>query len=98
MIPNTVEELFNSIAAAISIDGDVVEIEDQRLVTEKIDQLVYTAVFGEGLVRDTARWLIWETGRKLGIFPSSIHELYMAAGRGDLPKLFTVPAMNICGH
>src|SRR5690606_22145919 len=45
--------------------------------------------------RDTARWLIREIAQAIGIYPASIHELYMAIGRGDVPATFTVPAMNI---
>jgi fructose/tagatose bisphosphate aldolase len=59
--------------------------------------LAFTAVFGDGLVRDTARWLLWELGQELGIYPSSIHELYLAIGRGDVPHNFTVPAINVRG-
>src|SRR5205814_7705780 len=32
-----------------------------------------------------------------GLYPASIHELYMARGRGDAPTTFTVPAINIRG-
>jgi fructose/tagatose bisphosphate aldolase len=95
MIVNTVEELFNSLKGALRIEDNSVVIEDAEIVRDKIESVVYNAVFGEGLVRDTARWLIWETARVVGIYPASIHELYMAAGRGDLPKRFTVPAMNV---
>jgi fructose/tagatose bisphosphate aldolase len=31
----------------------------------------------------------------MGIIPSSIHDLYMARGRGEVPHTFTVPAMNL---
>src|SRR5690606_31778984 len=54
-------------------------------------------VFSDGLLRETARWLLWELGQALGIYPSSIHELYMAIGRGDAPHNFTVPAINVRG-
>ncbi|MFH1996605.1 MAG: hypothetical protein ABIJ27_06365 [Candidatus Omnitrophota bacterium] len=30
-----------------------------------------------------------------GIYPASIHELYMARGRGECPPTFTVPAINL---
>jgi len=52
------------------------------------------AVFGEEQDRDAARWLIWELAQETGCGPASIHELYMAQGRGELPR-FTVPAMNL---
>jgi fructose/tagatose bisphosphate aldolase len=72
-----------------------VTVENESLLQEKIEGVVHTAVFSEGLVRDTARWLLWELGQALGIYPSSIHELYMAVGQGKAPHSFTVPAMNV---
>jgi len=95
MIVKSVEELFDSLSGAVRVDGGDIEIADNAVLREKVDDLVYIAVFGEELVRDTARWLIWEIGHDLGINLASIHELYMAAGRGELPKIFTVPAMNV---
>jgi fructose/tagatose bisphosphate aldolase len=95
MIVSSVEELFESLSGAVRVDGSDIEIVDGVVLREKIDGLVYNAVFGEDLVRDTARWLIWELGHDLGINLASIHEMYMAAGRGDLPEIFTVPAMNV---
>src|SRR5204862_7319989 len=46
--------------------------------------------------RDQARWLLWELGQAVGTRPASIHELYMARGRGETHG-FTVPAMNVRG-
>jgi fructose/tagatose bisphosphate aldolase len=37
---------------------------------------------------------IWDIAYKNGIYPSSIHELYMARGRGEFHG-FTVPAINL---
>jgi fructose-bisphosphate aldolase class II len=62
--------------------------------TENIDQLVRTAVFGTEDEKAHARWMIWEMGQKAGVRPASIHELYMARGRGEVPP-FTTPAMNV---
>ncbi|MEP7346512.1 MAG: class II fructose-bisphosphate aldolase, partial [Gemmatimonadaceae bacterium] len=56
--------------------------------------LVRDAVFGDQATRDYARWLIWELAQHVGVRPSSIHDLYMARGRGECHG-FTVPAMNI---
>ncbi|MCI0643549.1 MAG: class II fructose-bisphosphate aldolase [Chloroflexi bacterium] len=95
MKANTVQELMNHLAGAVRLDGDKVIIESEPALRNKVDGLVYTAVFGDGLVRETARWLLWEIGQALGIYPSSIHELYMAAGRGDAPHSFTTPAINV---
>lgn len=95
MKANSVDELMRHLAGVVAVDGDTVRVTDEAALPAKVDGLINTAVFGEGLVRDTARWLIWEIAQAVGIYPSSIHELYMAIGRGDVPPTFTVPAMNI---
>jgi len=59
-----------------------------------MDELVRRAVFGSTAEREEARWVIWEVGQRAGVRPASIHDLYLARGRGDLPP-FTTPAMNI---
>lgn len=95
MKAETVQQLFAHLDDAINVENDDVTVRDEAALRQKVDDLVYTAVFGEDLVRTTARWLLWEIGHKLGIYPSSIHELYMAIGRGDVPHNFTVPAINV---
>jgi fructose/tagatose bisphosphate aldolase len=53
------------------------------------------AVFGDTETdRDAARWLIWELAQEMKCGPASIHEVYLARGREELPS-FTVPAMNL---
>jgi len=59
-----------------------------------IDALVRKAVFGTEDEKAHARWMIWEMGQKAGVRPASIHELYMARGRDEVPA-FTTPAMNV---
>jgi fructose-bisphosphate aldolase, class II len=59
-----------------------------------MDDLVRRAVFGEQEEREQARWLIWEIGQHAGVRPASIHELYLARGRGEVPA-FTTPAINV---
>jgi len=77
-------------------DGQV-DIEDESAIASReIDTLVYTAVFGEDDSRDNARWLIWEIAQKVGVIPSSIHDLYLARGRGETGG-YTVPAINVRG-
>jgi fructose-bisphosphate aldolase, class II len=59
-----------------------------------MDELAREAVFGPPEAREQARWLIWEIGQAAGTRPASIHELYLARGRGEVPP-FTTPAINI---
>ncbi|HEX7139945.1 MAG TPA: class II fructose-bisphosphate aldolase [Vicinamibacterales bacterium] len=60
-----------------------------------IDRLVWTAVFGaEPELRGTARFNLRTAAASAGIRPASIHDLYIAMGRGDTGG-FTVPAINV---
>ena len=60
-----------------------------------VDQLVHTAVFGEGDARAGARQTIHMEARRRGAVSSSIYPLYMAFGRNEIERPFTVPAFNI---
>jgi fructose-bisphosphate aldolase, class II len=85
---------FNS--SVTVLDGHVTVHDESAIASPAMDRLVYTAVFGDQDERDDARWLIWEIGQAVGVKPSSIHDLYLARGRGETGG-FTVPAMNIRG-
>ncbi|HEY7284573.1 MAG TPA: class II fructose-bisphosphate aldolase, partial [Vicinamibacterales bacterium] len=66
-----------------------------ELSGETIDRLVWTAAFGgDAELRGTARWTLRTAAAAAGIRPASIHDLYMAMGRGDAAG-FTVPAINV---
>jgi len=60
-----------------------------------VDQLVHTAVFGDGDAKAGARRTIHLEARRRGAVSSSIYPLYMAIGRNEIKQLFTVPAFNI---
>ncbi|HLL83191.1 MAG TPA: class II fructose-bisphosphate aldolase [Longimicrobium sp.] len=92
-----VRAMLDEVASSVrvSADGGVEVVNEETLRSEGIDRLVRAAVFADDEdVRDTARWTIGEVGRRLGVAPASIHELYMARGRGEVSG-FTVPAMNV---
>ena len=82
---------------AVSVAGGRVTVSrPEALASVKMDELVRTAVFGEPVAREYARWLIWELGQAAGVRPSSIHDLYLARGRNEIHG-FTVPAINVRG-
>jgi fructose-bisphosphate aldolase, class II len=91
-----VREMLERVRDSVAVDADgTVRIVDEESLRERgIDALVRAAVFADEDVRDTARWVIGEAGKALGIQPASIHDLYLARGRGEVSG-FTVPAMNI---
>ena len=83
-------------SAVSSANGAVTVHDPSALHGPGMDAVVRDAVFATGEARDQARWLIWELGQAVGVRPSSIHELYLARGRGDV-RGFTVPAINVRG-
>ena len=98
MIYEDKKQLQNECAEIVELDGNDVRILDEaKLKSELIDDLIYTAVFSsDQATQEAARWLIRRAGVACGIMSASIQSLYEAMGRGEL-KGFTVPAINIRG-
>jgi len=91
-------DLLAGLDGIARIQGARLLVDDEtRLRGETIDRLVEDAVFNpDEAIRDAARWLIWSASQSLGCGSASIHELYMARGRGEFPATkFTVPAINV---
>jgi len=94
-VTNNVTQLLGDI---IRVSGARVEVlDEQALRGPAMDALVREAVFGSPEAREYARWLIWQIGQAVGVHAASIHDLYVARGRGECAG-FTVPAMNIRGR
>jgi fructose-bisphosphate aldolase, class II len=79
----TLDEVRHAGAALATGNGDA------------LDRLAWTGVFGPAPARDAARAAVMEQARATGLYPASIHALYVARGRGEVPPTFTVPAINI---
>src|ERR1043166_2052645 len=68
---------------AVALNGSGVAVRGRAAVeSEATDHLVWQAVFGEPVERDTARWLIWEIAQAQEIGPASIHR-----SEEDTPEL-----------
>lgn len=90
-------ELMRMLDGVVSIQDDGVLVTGQeRLTGAIIDSLAWSAVFGDPSVRESARWLIWSIAQAVGVYPASIHGLYMAAGRYEYDHA-TAPAINVRG-
>ena len=89
-------ELMSTIGAAAHLDGERLVIDDERAFRDTaIRDLAWTAAFAtDDATQLAAQWLVWEASQALGALSASIHELYMARGRGEVSG-FTVPAINL---
>ncbi len=81
---------------AIEITPGGVRVRDEALLRGRVmDELARACAIGEDdAARSLARWLVMESGRALGVRSGSIHDAYMARGRGAWGRA-TVPAINI---
>ncbi len=94
MTQTRTERLFEG---AVTVSDGKVSVQDEaRLSGPRLDALVRQAVFGGEEERADARWLIWEIAQAIGIHPASIHDLYIARGKGAYTGV-TVPAINVRG-
>ncbi len=95
MAANALERLIGSYQGILEIKDGRTLVKDEKRLPDRVDGLIQEAVFGDPETQAASRWLIWETGQALGLRPASIHDLYTARGRGEIDKVFTVPAMNL---
>jgi fructose/tagatose bisphosphate aldolase len=95
-VATTVPELLGRLGGAGHVaDERLIVDDDAAFRNEVIRDLAWTAAFApDGPVVEAARWLIHEAARELGARTASIHDLYMARGRGEVSG-FTVPAINL---
>ena len=73
MLYQNLNELSGSIKGVLALEGEKIKVTDSdKFTREVIDQLVYSAVFGNAEIKEVCRWIIWEASPVLGIYPSSI--------------------------
>ena len=94
---NSIDSLHRALGPMAAVEHGHLTLKDPAaLASSRMDDLVKLAVFGDADEKEWARWAIWELGQAVGVRCASIHDLYMARGRGEIAG-FTVPAMNIRG-
>ncbi len=94
----SLEEVNKKLKDVVEIsDGKVKILDEGKLRNDVIDDLIYTAVFSKDYdLKEEVKYLIREIANEYGAIASSIHDLYMAMGRGEV-RNFTTPAVNIRG-
>src|SRR5262245_58406378 len=92
----SMKELIEAVKPVATILSDRVSVTNPDAIGgELIDRLAWAASFGDDPeLRGTARWVIRALAASVGVRPASIHDLYMAMGRGETGG-FTVPAINV---
>src|SRR5512143_1218829 len=89
------EELLSQVEDSLRVEGTAVSVTDEPKLRSLIHRLVEVSALGSGDAVGWARYLVRSAALELGIIPSSIHELYLARGRGDAPMTWCTPAFNL---
>ncbi len=92
------QELITLLDGAVELKDVQVKILDENKLRGTIENLVKAAVVDENEDRRyIACYLVRKIAVAAGVYPNSIHDLYLARGRGEVPNNFTVPAINLRG-
>jgi fructose-bisphosphate aldolase class II len=96
MYQEKLSELMELLEGSATITDGLIHIVDDEKLRQKIERLVRASVLDDDEIkRHLACYLVRKVAGASGIYPSSIHDLYIARGRGDIPNDFTVPAINL---
>ncbi len=89
------KEVLALVENSLSVDGAAVHVKDAAALRANMARLVEASALASGEKQAWARYLVRAAALELGIVPASIHDLYLARGRGEVPLTFTVPAINL---
>jgi fructose-bisphosphate aldolase class II len=95
MMQSEINALIALLDESIEADERSVSVKNPDKLKTHIHKLSEITALESGKKSAVARYLIRGAALDLGIIPASIHDLYLARGRGEVPLNFTVPAINL---
>ncbi len=95
MSTSLIQEQLKLLDGSLVINEHQVDIKDHIRLQENIHKLAELSALGSNTEKGAAQYLIRKASLAFGAVPSSILDLYMARGRGEVPLSFTVPAFNL---
>lgn len=90
-----VKQLLELVGNSLAVDGANVKVLDASIFRKNVGKLVERSALASDSTAGWSRYLIRAAALELGIIPASIHDLYLARGRGEAPMTFTTPAFNL---
>lgn len=88
-------QVISLLGKSIEYDDHGLMVLDEQKARSKIGEWARVSALGSGEEQAWARYLTRLLALDLGAIPASIHDLYLARGRGEVRPFFTVPAMNL---
>lgn len=95
MSKTDLEDLLALLDNSLEINNGEARVKDASRLRATIHRLAEISVLEMGSRQGLARYLTRLAALEMNIIPCSIHELYMARGRGEIPLTFSVPAINL---
>ena len=95
MSSNEYQEVLAVLDQSVTVEQGSLKINDPVKLQSKIGKLAEISALESGPKQGYARLLTRQIAHKLGVFPASINDLYLARGRGEVPYTFTTPAFNL---
>lgn len=89
------KDILNILDNSLEIQQGTVRVTNPAKFREKVQKLAEMSALEKGDKQGFARYLTRAAALDLGIAPASIQDLYMARGRDEVPRTFTVPAINL---
>lgn len=95
MTTNAIKEILRRLENSIAISQGSVKVTNLDKLRANVHHLAEISALETSPQQGIARYLARITALELGIIPASIHDLYMARGRGEIKQAFVVPAINL---
>jgi fructose-bisphosphate aldolase, class II len=92
---NELKELLALVDNSLVVEGTAVKVAAAAKFRANVGKLVERSALASDASAGWARYLVRAAALELGVYPASIHELYMARGREEVPMTFTTPAFNL---
>lgn len=89
------KEMLNLLEGSLVFKDHKADIVDLKRLQKNIHKLAEISALGKDPQKGLAQYIIRQAALAAGAIPSSIIELYLARGRGEIPFTFTVPAINL---
>ncbi len=90
-----IKEFEGMLENSVQITLKSVKVLKADVLRKHARKLAEISALESGERQGFARFVTRAAAQDIGIVPASIHDLYMARGRGDVPNTFTVPAINL---
>jgi fructose/tagatose bisphosphate aldolase len=89
------EYILEQLKNSVQIENGTAVILDETLLRANIHKLCMISTLESGALQGMAQYATRLIALAYGAIPSSIHDLYIARGLGEIPISFTVPAINL---